>query len=162
MNTPRVAMQETKKAFRKLAKTGDIQAASQSLCTLKGVGPGMASGEPTWPQNLIRVGARSLTTLTKLCPLLTTYLIRWHFWTNFFTVIREELHSFDITSTAYLPTSSCQRSLWMPPRAHQNQTVPSKTKSYQKYFFCDALYRYIPPIIQSVTYQGKGVSAKYL
>jgi hypothetical protein len=43
MNTPRVAMQETKKAFRKLAKTGDIQAASQSLCTLKGVGPGMAS-----------------------------------------------------------------------------------------------------------------------
>merc|ERR1712172_264275 len=43
MNTPRVAMLETKKAFRKLAKTGDIQAASQSLCTLKGVGPGMAS-----------------------------------------------------------------------------------------------------------------------
>merc|ERR1712203_588451 len=43
MNTPRVAMQETKKAFRKLAKTGDLQAASQSLCTLKGVGPGMAS-----------------------------------------------------------------------------------------------------------------------
>merc|ERR1712010_426759 len=43
MNTPRVAMQETKKAFRKLAKTGDLQAASQSLCALKGVGPGMAS-----------------------------------------------------------------------------------------------------------------------
>merc|ERR1712166_172830 len=43
MNTPRVAMQETKKAFRKLAKTGDLQAATQSLCTLKGVGPGMAS-----------------------------------------------------------------------------------------------------------------------
>merc|ERR1712238_569420 len=43
MNTPRVAMQETKKAFRKLAKTGDLQAASQSLGTLKGVGPGMAS-----------------------------------------------------------------------------------------------------------------------
>merc|ERR1712001_438050 len=37
MNTPRVAMQETKKAFRKLAKTGDLQAAAQSLCTLKGV-----------------------------------------------------------------------------------------------------------------------------
>merc|ERR1711881_522723 len=43
MNTPRVAMQETKKAFRKLVKTGDIQSAAQSLCTLKGVGPGMAS-----------------------------------------------------------------------------------------------------------------------
>merc|ERR1712001_766329 len=37
MNTPRVAMQETKKAFRKLVKTGDLQAAAQSLCTLKGV-----------------------------------------------------------------------------------------------------------------------------
>merc|ERR1712241_1169727 len=43
MNTPRVAMQETKKAFRKLVKTGDLQSAAQSLCTLKGVGPGMAS-----------------------------------------------------------------------------------------------------------------------
>jgi len=51
MNTPRVAMQETKKAFRKLVKTGDLQSAAQSLCTLKGVGPGMASGEPLWPEN---------------------------------------------------------------------------------------------------------------
>ena len=46
MNTPRVVMQDTKKAFRKLVKTGDLQAAAQSLSTLKGVGPGMASGEP--------------------------------------------------------------------------------------------------------------------
>jgi len=43
MNTPRVAMQETKKAFRKLSKTGDLQSAAQSLQSLKGVGPGMAS-----------------------------------------------------------------------------------------------------------------------
>ena len=70
-------MQETKKAFRKLAKTGDLQAASQSLCTLKGVGPGMASGEPNLTAEPDQGrGARSLTTLTKLCPLLTTYLIR--------------------------------------------------------------------------------------
>ena len=39
-------MQETKKAFRKLQKTNDLQAASQALCNLKGVGPGLASGEP--------------------------------------------------------------------------------------------------------------------
>ena len=161
MNTPRVAMQETKKAFRKLAKTGDIQAASQSLCTLKGVGPGMASGEPTWPQNLIRVGARSLTTLTKLCPLLTTYLIRWHCERISLLVLGKKRHSFDIYSTTYLPplvNVVCEC-----PLGHTKiKQFQAKTKSYQKYFFCDALYRYIPPIIQSVTYQGKGVSAKYL
>merc|ERR1712172_233833 len=43
MNTPRVAMQETKKAFRKLAKTGDVEQAISTLTNLKGVGPGMAS-----------------------------------------------------------------------------------------------------------------------
>lgn len=46
MNTPRVVMQETKKAFRKLQKTGDVQSAVNALCNLKGVGPGLASGEP--------------------------------------------------------------------------------------------------------------------
>jgi len=43
MNTPRVVMQETKKAFRKLQKTNDLQSAANSLCNLKGVGPAMAS-----------------------------------------------------------------------------------------------------------------------
>ena len=46
MNTPRVVQQETKKAFRKLQKTNDLQAAANALCNLKGVGPGLASGEP--------------------------------------------------------------------------------------------------------------------
>ena len=44
MNTPRVAMQETKKAFRKMTKTGDLQGCIQALSNLKGVGPAMASG----------------------------------------------------------------------------------------------------------------------
>ena len=43
MNTPRVAIQETKKALRKLEKTGDLQSAAQSLFALKGVGMGMVS-----------------------------------------------------------------------------------------------------------------------
>merc|ERR1711881_820678 len=43
MNTPRVVMQETKKAFRKLQKTNDLQSAANALCNLKGVGPAMAS-----------------------------------------------------------------------------------------------------------------------
>merc|ERR1711971_1331218 len=40
INTPKAVQTETRKAFRKLP---NLQAASQSLCTLKGVGPGMAS-----------------------------------------------------------------------------------------------------------------------
>ena len=44
MNTPRVCMQETKKAFRKLSKD-DLLGAVQALCNMKGVGPQMASGE---------------------------------------------------------------------------------------------------------------------
>jgi len=43
MNTPRVVMQDTKKAFRKLSKTNDVQAAANILCNMKGVSPGMAS-----------------------------------------------------------------------------------------------------------------------
>lgn len=42
MNTPRVCIQETKKAFRKLYKD-DLTGAVQALCNLKGVGPAMAS-----------------------------------------------------------------------------------------------------------------------
>merc|ERR1712038_548737 len=42
MNTPRVCIQETKKAFRKLYKD-DFTGAVQALCNLKGVGPAMAS-----------------------------------------------------------------------------------------------------------------------
>ena len=44
MNTPRVCMVETKKAFRKLSKD-DMVGAVQALCNMKGVGPQMASGE---------------------------------------------------------------------------------------------------------------------
>jgi len=43
MNTPRVVMQETKKAFRALAKKRDLEDAAKALCNLKGVGPAMAS-----------------------------------------------------------------------------------------------------------------------
>ena len=82
MNTPRVAMQETKKAFRKLVKTGDLQSAAQSLCTLKGLGPGMASGEPRrlteikirglhQNQTVIPSKQRNKLCKTKLC----TYII---------------------------------------------------------------------------------------
>ena len=47
MNTPRVCMQETKKAFRKLSKE-DMLGAVQALCNLKGVGPQMASGKSSY------------------------------------------------------------------------------------------------------------------
>merc|ERR1712180_31500 len=43
MNTPRIVMQETKKAFRALNKKNDLEAAVQALSNLKGVGPAMAS-----------------------------------------------------------------------------------------------------------------------
>jgi len=43
MNTPRVVMQETKKAFRILQKRNDLEAAVLALSNLKGVGPAMAS-----------------------------------------------------------------------------------------------------------------------
>merc|ERR1719204_1800984 len=43
MNTPRVVMQETKKAFRASDKRKDIEAAVSALSNLKGVGPAMAS-----------------------------------------------------------------------------------------------------------------------
>jgi hypothetical protein len=58
----------------------------------------------------------SSTTLTKFCPLLTTYLLTpdWQWWRNVFTFIRGNLHTVDISSSQ-LPSSSCQRSLWMTP-----------------------------------------------
>jgi len=43
MNTPRVVMQETKKAFRAIDKKKDLEAAVSALSNLKGVGPAMAS-----------------------------------------------------------------------------------------------------------------------
>ncbi|XP_063597781.1 uncharacterized protein LOC134774325 [Penaeus indicus] len=43
MNTPRLCMTETKKAFRALLKKEDLPSAIQALCNLKGVGPAMAS-----------------------------------------------------------------------------------------------------------------------
>ena len=45
MNTPRVVMSETKKAFRALDKKNDIEAAIGALNNLKGVGPAMGSGK---------------------------------------------------------------------------------------------------------------------
>jgi len=43
MNTPRVVMQESKKAFRALWKRNDLESAVGALSNLKGVGPAMAS-----------------------------------------------------------------------------------------------------------------------
>ncbi|XP_076068753.1 protein amun isoform X2 [Oratosquilla oratoria] len=43
MNTPRLCMSETRKAFRALTKKDDLGSAIQALCNLKGVGPAMAS-----------------------------------------------------------------------------------------------------------------------
>lgn len=43
MNTPRLCISETKKAFRQLQKREDLPSAVQALCNLKGVGPAMAS-----------------------------------------------------------------------------------------------------------------------
>ncbi len=52
MNTPRVVMQETKKAFRHLHKQ-NLEAAVAAMSNLKGVGPAMASGNnPAAPSNL--------------------------------------------------------------------------------------------------------------
>lgn len=45
MNTPRLCMTETKKAFRALLKKEDLPSAIQALCNLKGVGPAMASSK---------------------------------------------------------------------------------------------------------------------
>merc|ERR1711971_462730 len=42
-NTPRVVMQETKKAFRAIDKRKDLEGAVNALSNLKGVGPAMAS-----------------------------------------------------------------------------------------------------------------------
>ena len=49
MNTPRVVIQESKKAFRAIFKRNDLEAAMGALSNLKGVGPAMASGRPFQP-----------------------------------------------------------------------------------------------------------------
>ena len=49
MNTPRVVIQESKKAFRAIFKRNDLEAAMGALSNLKGVGPAMASGRPFEP-----------------------------------------------------------------------------------------------------------------
>jgi len=43
MNTPRLIMAETKKAFRAIVKKEDLASAVAALCNLKGVGPAMSS-----------------------------------------------------------------------------------------------------------------------
>jgi len=43
MNTPRVVLQESKKAFRAIFKRNDLESAMNALSNLKGVGPAMAS-----------------------------------------------------------------------------------------------------------------------
>ena len=59
MNTPRVVMQETKKAFRAIDKRKDIESAVSALSNLKGVGPAMASGRVTKGQVQNVEGAKS-------------------------------------------------------------------------------------------------------
>ena len=49
----------------------------------------------------------------KILPIIAIYL---YFWGNWFPEISENLISTDISNTTYLPTSSCQRSLRMPPK----------------------------------------------
>ena len=49
MNTPRVVLQESKKAFRAIFKRNDLEAAMGALSNLKGVGPAMASGSSSEP-----------------------------------------------------------------------------------------------------------------
>ena len=51
MNTPRVVMQETKKAFRAIDKRKDVEGAVNALSNLKGVGPAMASGNHQRPSS---------------------------------------------------------------------------------------------------------------
>ena len=64
----------------------------------------------------IESGVRSLTTMAKFCPLLTTYLPTpaWHWWRNSFTVKRKHLSTSYISRTTYL-TRLCQRSLRTTP-----------------------------------------------
>ena len=58
-------------------------------------------------ENLLEVWGHSQTTLTRFCPLLTTYPPThcWHLWRNSSTEIRKNLHTVDISSTTstYLP-----------------------------------------------------------
>ena len=51
------------------------------------------------------IRGRSLTMMTKFCPLLTTYVPTpcWHWQGNFVCVIGENLYIIDISSTTYLP-----------------------------------------------------------
>ena len=58
MNTPRVVMQETKKAFRHLHKK-NLEAAVTAMSNLKGVGPAMASGNPSPPHRALLSRGRS-------------------------------------------------------------------------------------------------------
>lgn len=51
MNTPRLCISETKKAFRQLMKREDLLSAIQALCNLKGVGPAMASSKCAYLSN---------------------------------------------------------------------------------------------------------------
>ena len=67
----------------------------------------------------------SQTTLTKFCPLLTTYVLH----TYLVTLVNEFPYCFKRKSTYrwqfqyYLPTSSCQRSLWTTPKTTATSVV---------------------------------------
>lgn len=63
MNTPRLCMTETKKAFRALLKKEDLPSAIQALCNLKGVGPAMASSKEEF-FHLPLYGCLNLTLVT--------------------------------------------------------------------------------------------------
>ena len=62
MNTPRVVMQETKKAFRAIDKRKDVEGAVNALSNLKGVGPAMASGNHQRPSSKRFKGRIEMTT----------------------------------------------------------------------------------------------------
>ena len=63
MNTPRVVMQETKKAFRAIDKRKDVEGAVNALSNLKGVGPAMASGNHQRPSSKRFKGRIEMTIL---------------------------------------------------------------------------------------------------
>ena len=86
MNTPRVVMNETKKAFRALEKKKDIEAAVAALSNLKGVGPAMASGKNDtllenlgfWPSSTNYRGL-SVCVVCGCCIFITIFHIFIHF-----------------------------------------------------------------------------------
>ena len=89
---------------------------------------------------LVKIMGRSLTTLNKFCPLLTTYL-HWHCWINFFTVTRKNMHVIDISSTTtYLPhlvNIVCER----PLTGKRSRKMNISKKTFRK----TSIVQLVPP-----------------